>query len=219
MKGICLASLVLGLACAPPVAAQTGSGPAGPAVDVSGTLGWLNVNKRELTIADDWYNRSLHAAVSAGYYWTAHLKTEIEASLSTSATLNGSEQIVIGGVRRFVFSTYRFDTRRITIGQQYQFGRNAWFHPYVGAGLDLNWERVRREDEPIFEIDPATRQPRPATDGRPPAAGTDLHSRPFAAAGFKTYMTPRAFFRTELRVVAGERIEEALLRFGFGVDF
>jgi hypothetical protein len=218
MKGICLASLVLWLGCAP-ASAQTGAGTPPNAVDVSGTLGWLNVNKSELTISDEWYNRSLHAGVSAGYYWTTHLKTELEASVSTGATLRGSQPLVVDGVRRFVFSTHRFTTRRLSVGQQYQFGRNAWFHPYLAAGLDLNWERGRREDEPLFEFDPVTRQPRPVTGAQPPVADTDLHTRPYAAAGFKGYMTPRAFFRSELRVVAARRVEEALLRFGFGVDF
>jgi hypothetical protein len=219
MKGICLAGLVLWLGCAPTAAAQAASGTPPTGVDVSGTLGWLNVNKSELAIADEWYNRSLHASVSAGYYWATHHKTEIEASRSTRATLFGSEQVVIGGVRRFISSTQQFDTRRVSIGQQYQFGRNAWFHPYLGAGLDLNWERVSQEDQPLFEFDPVTRQTRPLTGPRPPIVRTDLHVRPYAAAGFKGYMTRRTFFRSELRLVAARRVEEALLRFGFGVDF
>ena len=38
-------------------------------------------------------------------------------------------------------------------------------------------------------------------------------------AGFKAYVTQRAFLRSDVRFLFSDRLEEALLRFGFGVDF
>jgi hypothetical protein len=32
-------------------------------------------------------------------------------------------------------------------------------------------------------------------------------------------MTPRTFFRSDLRIVAARRLDEVSLRFGLGVDF
>jgi hypothetical protein len=219
MRGLPLAALLGALLAAPsPAAAQ--AAPALPSrADVTGTLGWLNVNKTELS-QDDWYNKGLLGSVTAGWYWTAHLKTEIEASASGAVESHASEEAVLSGTRRFVHAIYRFGTRRIAIGQQYQFGENAWFHPYLAAGLDLNWERTRREDEPPFVFDPATGRGLPIGGAiRPPIDRTDLHARPYAAAGFKAYTTQRSFFRGDLRFVAGDRLEEVMLRVGFGLDF
>ena len=44
-------------------------------------------------------------------------------------------------------------------------------------------------------------------------------TRPFATFGVKAYVTPRAFVRTDLRLVFDKGIDEALVRFGLGVDF
>jgi hypothetical protein len=100
----------------------------------------------------------------------------------------------------------------------YQFGENAWVHPHVAAGVDFNWETSTQFDQPVYRflvgsqavfVRPAQRHPE----------STDLHVRPFVAAGFKAYMTRRGFFRSDLRVVASDGLDEILLRFGFGVDF
>jgi hypothetical protein len=200
-----------------PAAAQ----PSSPDVvrpDIAGSIGWLNVNKSELSSSNDWYNRGLHGAVTAGWYWSTHLKTELEASASKKVRFFASRELLIDGIRSYAASEHTFTTRRVSIAQAYQFEENAWFHPHVSAGVDFNWETTTRFDREIYQyligspgriIRPAIREPE----------RTDLHVRPFAAVGFKAYMTPRGFFRTDARVSAGKRLEEILFRFGFGVDF
>ena len=218
MKGACAVICVaLWVSSASPAAAQA---PAADVVrpDFSGSIGWLNVNKGNLSSSDDWYNRGLYGAVTFGWHWSTHLKTELEAAASRRANFYASNEQVFDGIRSHVASEYTFSTRRLTAGLLYQFGKNEWVHPHVAAGVDFNWETTTQFDREVYQyvvgrqtiiVRPAMRHPE----------STDLHARPFFSAGFKAYMTPRGFFRSDLRVVAGERIEEVLWRFGFGVDF
>lgn len=190
-----------------------------PRPDVAGTVGWLQVNKSELSDSNDWYNRSAQGALIFGWYWSPHLKTEVEVSASTKAEFYAGHDEFIDGSRAFVVSEYGFGTKRLTLGAQYQFGENAWFHPHVGTGIDVNWENIRRFDREVYVYQVLVR---PLTLVRPPVTHPDVtetHVRPFVAAGFKGYFTQRGFIRSDLRVVLGERVEEAVVRFGIGVDF
>ena len=87
------------------------------------------------------------AAPASRWYWTDHWKTEIEGGASSAAELRTYTQTIIDGRPATVYSEHRFSTRRLAIGQQYQFYRNVWVHPFVTAGLDLTWERPDRRDE------------------------------------------------------------------------
>ena len=108
---------------------------------------------------------------------------------------------------------------RLAIGQRYQFFRNAWFHPDVGAGAEVAWVTQTMRLEPVFVYDPAGRMPAPLEPGRTEGPDTTLEVRPFADVGFKAYMSPRVFFRGSARVTARHGVEDVLLRFGVGVDF
>lgn len=190
-----------------------------PAADVFGSLGWLNVHKADLDHYNSWFNRSLHVAGTFGWYWNEHLKTELEAAASTRARLYGSRETFINGQRVFIASESTLTTRRVTASQQYQFGHNAWFHPHLAAGVDLTWERTRQVDRPYYIFDPVLRYNRLIDENVTHPARVDLRVRPFVATGFKAYVTERAFFRSDIRFVARRRLDEVLLRFGFGVDF
>jgi hypothetical protein len=205
-------ALVALLAVAPAARAQVGAGPVSKA-DLSASVGWLNADKSGLDSnrgRNDWYNKGLYGGASAGWYWTDHLKTEIEGGVSSDAELRVYTSTVIDGRPASLDSTYRFSTGRVAVGQQYQFYRNVWFHPFVSGGLDLTWERTSRTDE-IYASQPLRARTFPTR--------TELLARPFAAAGFKTYFTPRGFFRTDIKLAFGKGVDEVLVRFGFGVDF
>jgi hypothetical protein len=217
MKRFAIAAAVVGsLLCAGPARAQ--SVAALPSGDVVASIGWLNAHKPDLTPYGDWHD-SLDGALAIGWYWTEHVKSEIDAAASTESDLYVNRQITIDGQPAFASSEYAFSTRRIAVSQVYQFGHNAWFHPHVAAGLDLNWERVRQSDEEIYYFDPRPREGRVVRRPPPDPDRTDFRARPFAAVGFKAYLTPRAFFRTDLRFVGGGDLEQVLWRVGFGVDF
>lgn len=182
--------------------------------DVTGSIGWLNADKSELSqerYSNDWYNRSLYGGLAAGWYWTDHLKTEIDVGVSSRARLSVYNVDFPGGSPVSRNSTYRFGTTRVAIGQHYQFFRNAWVHPFVGAGVDVTWEQTDRTDE----VYPIQISPREVVYPRK----SDVMTRPFATAGIKGYFTDRAFIRTDLKLVFDRSIDEALFRFGIGVDF
>jgi hypothetical protein len=182
------------------------------------SIGWLNGNKSELNSGNDWYNRAVQAAFAAGWYWTEHLKTEVEGSVSSRARLYISSEEIFNGIRSHVSGDLHVATRRLSFSQQYQFGRNAWFHPHLAGGLDFNWESTERFDYDVFQY----LANRPAIIVRPAMQHpeqTDLHVRPFVATGFKGYLSPRAFFRSDLRLVFADRVEDVMVRFGFGMDF
>ena len=114
----------------------------------------------------------------------------------------------------------QFSTRRVSVMQLYQFRRNEWAHPYVGAGVDAVWDRVETQADPVYVFDPVTRQQRlirPRTDAD---QRTSLSGRGVLTAGVKAYMARKAFAVTELRVSIGSRrTEDVQWRFGLGVDF
>ena len=211
MKAVFVAVALL--AVTPLAGAQTVPAPVSRA-DVTGTLGWLSENKAELNsdrYGNDWYNQSIYAGAGFGWYWTDHWKTDIEAGISSSAELNVYTSTVIDRRPTTVNSTYEFVTRRLALGQHYQFFRNAWFHPFAGAGLDLTWEQIDQTDD-VFA-------PQPVSVRVQHPRRTEFVARAFTTVGFKAYVNPRTFFRTDLKVVFDKGVDETLVRFGLGVDF
>jgi hypothetical protein len=187
-------------------------------VDLTGMVGSLSVDKSELTEYNNWFS-SWSGSGSVGWYWTDHLKTEVELAASSKIDRDVYTYEQVGNLQISRESEYQFSTRRVAVGQHYQFFRNAVFHPFVAAGIDLNWEQIAHEDGPARVFDITGRQ---STIGEPAVTHpdrTELHTRPFATFGFKAYLTPRGFFRTDLKFVIDGGVEEVLFRFGFGVDF
>lgn len=211
---------VVVLAAAAPAAAQSApAAPASPLVraDLYGTLGWFNA-EADLPF-NNWHNRSLHGGAGLGWYWTDHARTEVEFGATTKSQIYSSEPVIVGGHATFVGFRQSFSTRKLALGQYYQFYRNVWFHPHLAAGVDLSWERRQRDDDPVLVFDPGSRAGQISREPRQHPPTTSLEVRPFVGAGFKTYMSQRAFFRSDLRVGIRDGIDEVLLRFGFGVDF
>jgi len=198
------------LLLAAPCQAQTSSALPSPLsrIDVAGNVGWLSANAGDEIRYDRWFTTGA-AGLTAGWYWTDHLKTEIEAGWSATdkrrTVVFVAQSITSYRELEIEHSGYRF-----AVGQYYQFRRNALFHPYVGIGADVARERVS-EHQLGYQGLP------PGITASPPR--TDVDVRPFAAVGFKAYMTPRAFFRTDLKLVVRGGVDQALTRVGFGFDF
>jgi outer membrane protein W len=213
-------TVALWLAIAPGASAQVQQ-PGNPVarMDVTGVLAWFNADKADLDEYDNWYNRAIYGGAALGWYWTDNLKTEVDVGVTSRADRDVYSVVVVDGRQISRESTFHFSTRRVTLGQQYQLYRNVWFHPHVAAGLDLTWEKTDREDDVLFIFDPVARQTLPASDEQDFPTRTDFHARPYLGLGFKAYMTQRAFFRSDLRLVFRNGVDEVLLRFGFGADF
>jgi hypothetical protein len=218
-----LAALVL-VTVLPAAAQSQTSGAAAPSnhpvyrLDGAGALAWLQADKSELSEYSGWYHDSLYVSGDLGWYWTHHLKSEVEFGASTSATkeLYVFERLPNNGALTRE-STFGFTTRRVAISQVYQFYRNVTFHPFVAAGVDLTWEEISQTDGPEFlSAPPAPVQLQPA---RVHDERTEFHARPFAALGLKAYVSPRSFVRSDLRFVIRGGVDEVIMRFGMGIDF
>jgi hypothetical protein len=187
--------------------------------DAAGVLGWFNANEPEISSYNDWYHRSAYGGAILGWYWTDHLKTEVEVGATSPGELYGAQTIDVDGQRAYASSEHRFTTRRIAAGQQYQFFRNAWAHPHVAIGADLTWTTHQQRDESVVLFDQASRTTRVVQQPRTIGPSTNLEVRPFTAIGTKLYFSRRGFFRTDLRLTFRGGVDEVLLRFGLGADF
>lgn len=220
LNTILLAAMAVAGAAAT-AAAQTVPPPPSPIArgDFTATVGWFNANKSDASREsyNDWYNSSGYGGLSAGWYWTDNHKTEIDFGATSQGDIHTSYAVVVDGVQTYRNSRFEFTTRKLTIGQQYQGFRNAWFHPHLAAGLDLTWETTREERSPTYSYDRGTT--RLLDPGGSFGPDVELVARPFAAVGYKAYMSPRVFFRNDLRFTFKSGIDEVLLRFGVGVDF
>ncbi|HXW04368.1 MAG TPA: hypothetical protein VD833_03985 [Vicinamibacterales bacterium] len=214
-----LALTVAVLAAAAVTAAQPVTRQPVTRADVLGTVGWLSARLPDASSYDRWENGIASVAAGAGWYWTDHLKTEIEAGLISTARFYAPNVVVVNGVPLYGTSRYDIDSRVLAVVQQYQFYRNVWFHPHLGAGVELTWEETRRADEPLYGYDPLTRGSRGVFQPGVFPAVTEVVARPFGQIGFKAYLTQRTFFRLDLRIGFRDEIESALLRAGVGVDF
>jgi opacity protein-like surface antigen len=200
--------------------AQDASPPPVMKGDMSGTVAWVNANKSELTDYNDWRSQA-GFSLGGGRYWTDHHVTRIEVGATTSANVYSSVPLVVANNQTVYVPVHnQFSSRRVSVMQLYQFRRNEWAHPYVGAGIDAVWDRVETQSDPVYVFDPLTRQQsqiRPRMDA---GERTSVSGRGVLTAGVKAYMARKAFAVTELRVSIGRRrTEDVQWRFGLGVDF
>jgi hypothetical protein len=179
-----------------------------------------------------YYERRLNRALGSagfGFYWTEHVKTEVELGTTNTAETSGYRLVDVPG-----FPGARAYTREevratvLTVAQSYQFFHNAWFHPFLTAGVDVGWERTRSEQPSQPYYPPIIFTPGPVTPTPPrpvqlPAGPTqdssEVTARAFGGGGFKAYFTRSAFFRADFRVGGGGDGSSKHARIGFGFDF
>jgi len=189
-------------------AAQTATGaPRLPRADVVALTGTFHGDRDDLHADHGTWDVTGLASVGGGFYWTEHLKTEIDAGISGERETYSVETIGFGNQARFFYREHTVTTRTLSLTQQYQFLHNTWVHPFLGAGLDLDWEqRHATLQEPVQAPDRTVSthalQPRAALTG-----------------GIKAYFTRRAFVRTDLRVSFAGTVDAVRWRIGAGVDF
>ena len=186
-----------------------------PRLDSAGYLGWFNANKSGISPYNDWYNHSLYGGLSLGYYWTDHVKTEIDVGRTSEAEIVSYGPVGNEPGQLSFSAPIEHYYRNVTLSviQAYQFSRNAWFHPYLGAGLDIDWERHREERPAVISVRPGL------IAGSRTDPSTDIHPKVAAVGGFKAYVSPRAFFRTDLKFTGARQLDQVIWRWGFGVDF
>jgi hypothetical protein len=222
---VAIAGALIVFAAWPTVAlGQTGDHPSPtPRVqkwDAGGSVGWYQGRIDGGDQSQHWYHRSMFVGGSIGRYWTDHLKTEIDVGWTSNGTLMSWAGPTASSEYCCEFARQNASNTKLSVAQIYQFGRNAWFHTFVGAALDVDRERNRI-------VHPAQTVVRYQSAGTTTPAGTYLdlpayetsvtrwRVGPLGLAGFKAYISERAYIRSEVRIGA----HEVNMRVGFGVDF
>jgi opacity protein-like surface antigen len=188
--------------------------------DAHFVIGWQNLHKEQpQQHYNDWLNAIFYGGAGAGWYWTENLKTQVDFGAGTQGHQYRYAYTVTNG--QTTSSSSRVDIRQqsLAVAQRYQFFRNQWFHPHVGAGVDIARETTTEQYQSVVLYDNATRTSTQITPARTEGPDHRMIVRPFAETGFKAYMTRRTFFTGDTRVMFRTGIDEVLFRFGFGVDF
>ncbi len=212
-------ALILVICCGVPswVSAQPVP-PTLPRNDATITVGWAG-SEYDLSRYDSW-RQSLLVGTSAGHYWTDHLKTEIEVGWSNPGKAEIYEDITYSGALTYAVVDHRSHDIRLGATQIYQFGRNAWVHPYVGVGFDvvrrdIRIDRGRQSRVVVFA-------PNQSVPVEIPAASehrTEVFGQGILKTGLKLYATEKAFFNTELKLGIRRNIDHVVWRIGLGFDF
>ncbi len=212
---VLLALLIYGVT---PASAAAQTAPAAlPGNDTIVSIGWAGA-EHDIHDQRRW-DGSLLAGLSGGHYWTDHLKTEVEASWSGPRKEEVYETIERQGGYTYALSEYRAHDIRIGVSQVYQFGRNAWVHPYVGIGADV----VRRATslERLAQSRTIFLQNRniPVEISAASERNTVVFAEAVLKTGLKMYVSEKTFFNTEVKCGVRRDVDHLVWKIGMGVDF
>ena len=186
--------------------------------DVAAHVTWLGERRPAESFEwDRWFNVASGGG-SIGYYWTTHLKTEVDLVTSSEGETYSVEFVSVPGLTSPLFIERDHEVRFTTLsaGLTGQFFENAWFHPFASIGLELV-----REREHIETVPPPV-PPRGTSVSLAPEDVTRVRygGRPYLATGFKVYLSEHAFIRSDIRTSWSSQGLAALgWRSGVGVDF
>ena len=148
---------------------------------------------------DDWHDAP-EWLVTAGHYWSPHLKTEVEFGATGEGDRYSQRVISLpGGPAQYPASAQDFvRIRQASARVAWQFLDNQWIHPYLSAGVSFDQERTRTHVyTPIFYPDPRN----PSTR----VVGTAEHDEPSRTTyrpglvfggGAKWYVSAAVFIKT-----------------------
>jgi opacity protein-like surface antigen len=195
-----------------------------PRWDVSVQSGRQGVNRTDSAVEwNNWYD-STHVTGSVGYYLTPYLKLEFDAARGAEASITVPQQVFAPG-QSWPYTRgreHRVSTVGISGGVHYQFFENAWFHPYVGGGVEAMREHERAQAMPAAAEIRATNGTLlfPAMSALPALEASTTTARPFVGGGFKVYVSRSVFLRSDLRyAISSRRAETVSWRAGVGFDF
>jgi hypothetical protein len=184
--------------------------------EAAGYTGWRGVSKNDIAPSSNQWADAAALGVSVGYYWTSHLKSELDVALTNEADLFAQEPLTFSPPAVYRFGNYRLRTASVSGGFAYQFGENAWFHPFLGGGVETRRERSQLE---LLEQRPCERIPCLPIQ-LPVETVVAYETRPFVTGGFKWYFGEGAFIRSDIRaMVSSDGAEAVLWRIGIGADF
>jgi hypothetical protein len=205
------------------IAQATSSAPVAAAreapFDAAGYVAWFRANRGGIggQTFRDWFTTP-RLSLGIGRYWTEHLKTEAEFAITGHGNLVSFEELESEPrVSRYLYRDHTYQIRTLSLVQAWQFRHNAWVHPFLGAGIDVDWER--RTVETSLQVSDNRSEPAFTAEALPRETRTEVIPRAVAVAGLKAYLTRSAFFRTDVRASFRESVDQVAWRFGIGLDF
>jgi len=177
--------------------------------DASASIGWFAADRSEPGSCCAGWSSSLLKGAGAGYYWTDHLKTELDLSWpGRTESFSYSANPQNAAVSPVAYDLHSYKTFKMSGSQLYQFGQNAFVHPFVGAGVDVDSDRD--------DITRTTQFGRTVSEIR--LTEHETHVKPFVTTGIKAYFSERVFFRTDVKVAFSDQVDQFVWRSGVGVD-
>jgi opacity protein-like surface antigen len=165
---------------------------------------------------DNWFFQGRYA-VQLGGYWTEHVKTELEyAKFGEGAILFQDYARLPGSPYTFPYTLEsRHQLDQLQLRMTYQFGHNAWVHPYVSAGMfgtRDHWDY--HTDVRYIPAGAVT-----ITDGHQSSGRRNEFDFGFAAAaGAKIYIARHGFVNAGFNWTRGS--QQTFTMFGgIGIDF
>ena len=184
--------------------------------DVGGSLGMLVTSKRDFggsqaagTNTDPGFTGNLEV----GRYFTTHLKGEVGV-MKTNARTYWDNPPVTANPGLTGYTSRRAHPTSVSGALTYQFFENVFAHPYVSVGISA--ATIYEETETYYY----------GTNNGPPF-GTVVRTtrrygetRPFFAAGYKSYFNERTYMKSELLIAIDQvGASHGTIRIGFGFDF
>lgn len=187
----------------------------GRRVDLSAGVGWYCARVDD-AVYERWYNDAASYDVQVGYYVTENVKIELGAAAAGEGrSWSADTRIDARGRVEHLNREHFFHVGTVSGALVYQFRRNAWIHPFLGAGVDVDRERERV----ITRVYPIASSVYPGPYDETDTTKTEIVGGMFAVAGLKTYFNERTFFRADLKVGGLTDADKVVARMGFGVDF
>jgi hypothetical protein len=172
---------------------------------------------------DDWFHSGL-GGITLGRHLSTHLKAEIEFTGSGEGSRFIERHVTVPSSPYPVpiGSEQHSSLRQIVTTATWQFFDNEWIHPFVQAGVAVDFDRVRTHTwrQEFYTGDPRLPGSRVVTAQEANEGPiTTTTARAVVGAGVKMYASPRVFVRTDGRFAAGQRGQHLTFRIGVGVDF
>jgi hypothetical protein len=194
--------------------------------DVAAETGVFANHPRDQSLIEsyeDWYSSPV-LGLTAGRYLTSHVKVEAELQLTTRGRRYGQRLVDVPGLGVRPFGVEQMTrTNSASTVLVWQFFDNQWVHPFVMAGVSIDFDRVTvyRWPQSYYVGDPRdVGSQSVVAPGGDEDLGTVTTGRGLIGGGAKFYVSPRAFFRADTRIaIASGPSGHVALRFGFGVDF
>jgi hypothetical protein len=206
--------------------AQSEPADATPTWDVAFMLGTLlsrDDRAPRVSFDDSWFHTG-QIAVTVGRHWSTHFRTDLELGGTGEGRQYIQRSFVDPNLSYPVYfgSTQFTSFRQLAAHASWQFLENQWVHPFVQAGVIVDFQEQRRHTPGYSFL---------SGDPRIPGARTvvieERHEGPFkrerahgfVGGGAKFYVSRRFFLRTDTRFAFRSELSQFALRAGIGVDF